>query len=1495
MRGPAPIWAILIVVLCSACPSSEPIAPIETPTPVTLFPPYERTYDSILLAWSGNHDLEFGGYTLLRSSDPELTLENAQIIAEYSESSSVSHRDSGLSPGTFYYYRIAVKNQAGLTSYSNEIRASTLSPEVPVPEPPTPVFLSPLVDRTLESISLVWSTNEDEDFVRYVLYTSETAGITVDESLILTEFSDRTLTNYQDVELEPGTTHYYRVLVVDSDGLSSFSNEITATTLSQPPPSEPGRILLYSPIEVTQDSVSLVWSMTEDEDFANYTLFRSGEPDVSPETAIEVVELTSPESTSYVDEGLAPGATYYYRVQVENVHELSTLSNEIMAITTPYSAPPTPVTLHPAVSRTSSNELDWSTNFDDDFASYTVLRSDTPGIDKASGTPIAVFVEYDIITYTDIGIPPETTYYYRLLVTDTDELESFSNEIMATTLPLNAPEPIDLYPPVEVTMGSVLLAWSVSPDADFASYTLLRGEESGVTAETGTPLVVYTNFEQIGYNDTDVSPGGTTYYRVLVTDDDGLSALSNEVSATTPLVPDPEAPTRVSLFPPVDRAMTLISLMWSVNYDEDFVSYTLYRSEEAGVTEETGTDLLVYTDHEQVSCTDAGLAPGTTYYYRILVIDEDGLSSFSNELAVTTLSLPDPEAPTRVSLYPPVDVTMTSVSLMWSVNYDDDFVSYDLRVSELPGITEDTGTSLVVSTESDDVTHTHIGLVPSQTRFYRVVVTDTDGLTSLSNEISVTTQSLPDPEDPIPSSLYPPVDITLSAVELAWSVNADDDFARYTVLRSDSPGVTEASTPLVNYTGQLLVTHTDGGLPNGTTYYYRVMVTDDEERFSLSNEIEATTLTPPDPEPPTAVTLFPPYGETSESLVLTWTVNYDEDFQSYQLRRDVVTIPDEDGGTSVYDTTNRNAVLVVDPSLGAESSYYYRVVAANSSGLTTLSNEVIGTTLAIAAPDIPTPVLLGVVYNITHDSLSISWTQNPDDDFFSYELYRSDSAGVTTTDLLVSGTILDRTETIVVDTGLTTYQEYFYRVWVTNDVGESIASNEVSGITSYDAPPAPILLQDPDDVTATGMTLSWERSPALDFGTYVLYRSEDPIVDRTDTLVYETPDQDSLGYMDDGLSYNTGYYYRVYVVDGWGIATGSNIVTATTLNSEAPHCNISVSHHWRPVSYAFQFAAVDCEDNGPLANLDIRWDFGEGGGFGSYTDYFVPSTHTYLSRGPYWITLEVFDGTYTSQTRTTVVVHEMVSINAGTFLMGLPADSGPFVDAEPERTVTMDAFSIGRYEVTVDEYAAFLSDGNSPRYWVSQEIWDNADGTYRAKDGRGQWPATYVSWLDASKFCEWAGLALPTEAQWEYAARGPQSGTNYHFPWGNTLPTGIDPIPANFAQMVGNLVDVGSYANGATAWDLGRPIYDMAGNATEWVTDYYHRDYYLWANNNGDNNNPDGPVSPPFDADEILYKVMRGGGYHSDDNGLRVYFRTYADPLIHADKFGFRCVLNSAP
>ncbi|HNP30724.1 MAG: SUMF1/EgtB/PvdO family nonheme iron enzyme [Nitrospira sp.] len=254
-----------------------------------------------------------------------------------------------------------------------------------------------------------------------------------------------------------------------------------------------------------------------------------------------------------------------------------------------------------------------------------------------------------------------------------------------------------------------------------------------------------------------------------------------------------------------------------------------------------------------------------------------------------------------------------------------------------------------------------------------------------------------------------------------------------------------------------------------------------------------------------------------------------------------------------------------------------------------------------------------------------------------------------------------------------------------------------------------------------------------------------------------------------------------------------------------------------------------------------------------------------------WLVLPELTGGEEKQGRDDV---PMVVIPAGEFLMGKAEglDGGP--DEKPQRSIFLDAFSIDVYEVTVEQYHRFVraTGQQIPKYWdqVNDEV-------SRARFGTK--PVVGVSWFDANAYCKWVGKRLPTEAEWEKAARG-EDGR--FFPWGNDAP---GKKSANFEQDPTELVyaerltPAGIFEPGRSAYGL----FDMAGNVWEWVNDWYSENYYRV-----------GPLKNPPGPPQGIVKVLRGGSWKSKERHLRTENRRDFSPNRREPDLGFRCARNAS-
>jgi formylglycine-generating enzyme required for sulfatase activity len=219
----------------------------------------------------------------------------------------------------------------------------------------------------------------------------------------------------------------------------------------------------------------------------------------------------------------------------------------------------------------------------------------------------------------------------------------------------------------------------------------------------------------------------------------------------------------------------------------------------------------------------------------------------------------------------------------------------------------------------------------------------------------------------------------------------------------------------------------------------------------------------------------------------------------------------------------------------------------------------------------------------------------------------------------------------------------------------------------------------------------------------------------------------------------------------------------------------------------------------------------------------------------------------------------LVYIPEGEFEMG--SEDGDD-NEKPVHTVYLDAYWIDQTEVTNAMYQGCVAAG-------ACDLPSNTD--YYNNASYADHPVVYVSWFDAQAFCEWAGRRLPTEAEWEKAARGGLVGKEY--PWGDEAPV-CTPSAQNGAQYdpcEGGTLPVKTFAPN------GYGLFDMAGNVWELVADWYQKDYYV----NSPGNNPQGPSSG-------RYRVVRGGGWSYNDY-LRVAYRYASSPVYSYYQIGFRC------
>ncbi len=268
------------------------------------------------------------------------------------------------------------------------------------------------------------------------------------------------------------------------------------------------------------------------------------------------------------------------------------------------------------------------------------------------------------------------------------------------------------------------------------------------------------------------------------------------------------------------------------------------------------------------------------------------------------------------------------------------------------------------------------------------------------------------------------------------------------------------------------------------------------------------------------------------------------------------------------------------------------------------------------------------------------------------------------------------------------------------------------------------------------------------------------------------------------------------------------------------------------------------------------------------------------------------------------VPQDMAYVSQGSFVMGVnrevqekkakqtayerrmstPSSREAFHDEGPAHEVLLDAYLIDKYEASNKDFGDFMkATGHSgPAYWDDPRL------------NGPELPVVGVNWNDAKDFCEWKGKRLPTEAEWEKAARGPNGNL---YPWGNEF----DSKKANYGKMKESTEPVTSHPESVSYYG----VYNMAGNVFEWVSDWYDPSYYKKVSGR-EVANPVGPEKAVWIGGTGTYadrltvgekRVIRGGSWIAPEGSLRTTHRFWNHPLnnSYGVGLGFRCAMNASP
>ena len=594
------------------------------------------------------------------------------------------------------------------------------------------------------------------------------------------------------------------------------------------------------------------------------------------------------------------------------------------------------------------------------------------------------------------------------------------------------------------------------------------------------------------------------------------------------------APLAVTMSEPSDVTKHSMTLSWEGSIDKDFQEYRLYRNlsdnwngSETLVAIIQNPAQTIFTDNGSNAdtswVTPWGLDENKTYYYRLIVVDNVGLSSASNVVYAAT-NLPEP-----VVLRESYSATKLTATISWFKSTED-VKYYRIHRSRTSGVGNSMADSVGIAASTHS-SYLDTGLTSLTNYYYKVFVVDEAGYSAGSNVIQVETGGIGE------ITLNEPFgnQVKKHSIELSWSKSREEDDCEYRLYRSQSSGVTKSDELIVTVDQVDDTVYTDSGLDENQTYHYAVYLIDSESNFVKSNEISVKTMSL---QPiPLSVLSFGKY-----SAKIGWESYGDDDFLKYYLYRSNQSGFDTSSADLKVEISDQRTIEYLDNELNLDTQYYYKFTIADTFGSMAIS-EVSLQTKSVARVEIKE------ITPIDDSYFQVVFTMNRDDDDFQYySIHRDENADVNRLDQQV-GIKTSRSDTVFIDpVPAIQNKEYYYRVYVVDSRDNSSAGSNVVGDT-LNTEPIPVTLSFINSTT-TSIQLKWSLDQNDDFSVYELYRSTDSEFTKSSegtVKVAVISSKNTNTYTESNLPSGALYYYCVYVVDIGGKSSASNIVRAYTV------------------------------------------------------------------------------------------------------------------------------------------------------------------------------------------------------------------------------------------------------------------------------------------------------------------------------------------------------------
>jgi titin len=980
-----------------------------------------------------------------------------------------SYSDPGLSQDTPYFYRVRAFNAAGQSGYSNEANATTL------PDPPVAPDLLTATVVSKSQINLAWQDNSSNES-NFVIERKILQGGTGTYAQIAVLGAN--LTSFNDTGLSANTMYCYRVRAVNAGGASDYSNEACGTTLPNAPAAPSNLAATVS----SKSQINLTWQ----DNSTNEDSFKIERKTGSAGTYKQIAKVAK-NVTSFSSTGLSANTPYFFRVRAYNRGGNSGYSNEASATTLP-NAPAAPSVLTATTIGQSQINLAWT----DNSINEVDFKIERKTLNGAYAEIAAVGV--NVKSYSDLGLAPDTQYFYRVRAANAGGQSNYSNEASATTLPPLPAAPSGLTA-TTISSSRIDLTWTDNSNNESGFKIERKTGNAGTFAEIATVGANVTSFSS-----ADLNANTKYFYRVRAYNAGGNSAYANMVEATT-LPKPPAAPTSLAATAVINLQ---INLAWSDNStNED--SFKIERK--VGSTGAYAQLATVGPNTKNFS--DVGLAPVTTYFYRVRAVNRGGHSGYSNEANATTLSSP-PAAPSSATA---TTMSQSHINLAWTDNATNENGFVVERKTAGDTYTEISSVGPNVKNYSD------IGLNADTEYFYRVRAYNAGGYSGYSGEVNAIT---------LPNAPTAPGSLTAAAVSnakinLAWQDSSDNE-AGFKIERKISGG----GFVLVATAGANVTSFADSNLAANTTYFYRLRAFNTGGHSNYSGEASATTL-PNAPAPPGSLTAT---TMSKSQINLAWADNATNE-SGFTIERKI-------GAAGAYAEIVPPGVIAAnvktysDINLSQDTQYFYRVRAHNAGGYSGYSNETNAKTLP-NPPAKPTSLAAAPLSNV---KINLTWTDSSNNEA-GFKIERKLGTAGVYAQVAITGPNM---KNFADSSGLTPSTPYFYRVRAFNTGGNSNYSPEANATTLPNPPAAPSSLG-ATAVSTSQINLTWADNSNNESG----FRIERKAGATGAYAVVAAVNANVTSYPDTGLNFAGEYFYRVRAFNAGGTSGYTNEINAVTL------------------------------------------------------------------------------------------------------------------------------------------------------------------------------------------------------------------------------------------------------------------------------------------------------------------------------------------------------------